>query len=60
MLMYHTDSHLNCMLRGTDGNFLPFIKDLTSIWFVNSIQNIHKCTFSGTVFPEESMYLPGI
>ena len=58
--MYHTDSHIYRLLRGTDRHLFPLIINFAPIRFVDSRQYIHQCTFSGSVLPEERMDLAGV
>lgn len=50
MLMYHTDPQVDRLLRAVDNHLFPIDSDGSFRGLVQTIQNIHQRTFSGTVF----------
>ena len=57
VLVYHTDSDVNGILRAVEMNLFFIDKDLSTGRFVQSAEHIHHGALSGSVLTEESMDL---
>ena len=49
MLVYHTDTDVDRILRAVEVNFFFIDKDLSTGWFVQSAEYVHHGTLSGSV-----------
>ena len=50
MLVYHTDPQVDRLLRAVDDHLFPIDGNGSFRRLVQTIQNVHQRTFSGTVF----------
>ncbi len=55
MLVHHTESVMNRVFGGTNGNFLAVNNNSSGIWFKQSIENVHQGTFTRSVLTEKGM-----
>ena len=55
MLMHHANSLSNGIHGGAERYPLPFDQDLAAVRLVKSVENVHQCGFSRTVFSYNCM-----
>ena len=57
MLVYHTDSHIDGLLRAVDDHLFSIDGDGSGCGLVQTVENIHQRTFSCAVFSQDRMDL---